>query len=690
MVPFMIYLLETGICLSLLYLAYWLFLRKETYFNFNRLFLVGSILLALTVPLLHFSINIQLGSSLESPARGVLKFRQGYGELIRYIDADFGTEPGSRHSVGGDNGVGGMDDGGLMPNGNRHGNMEASIDVPLDTRDTRTGRNISISGILFIIYIGGVLYFFVRFIYLVIRLYLLAKRNRVSRQDGFRIVEIEEEISPFSFFRFLFINNGAFNDSELRHVLEHEKTHIRQKHTTDHLFAHGLAVFQWFNPFAWQMRKALKTTHEYIADRQVIDRGFERVDYQALLLKQVIGYHSVELVNNFNLKPIKNRIIMMNKNKSGLPAKLKATLVAPFAILIFFLFADFTLKGSEGEAPGPTLDLQGLWIKQTKNDFSNALYIRNSSFSFSEGIEIRDFRLEVDSDALVLSKLEGTPGTRLQYRMDGEKLILWWNKVQSTTYVRSASGNTLDHYLAQARQEIDLPYISHYRLIEPEESICRLGFGKILEGQNTVTFNGKAVSLKEVTGLIEKEREKVFLLDQKSFTVMFMVDKGLPMSQVDKVRQELRKTGSLRIAEGGYPHGDLELSPLIYHAVGLPRLLPPLNAKILDKKEMEKLGGNLHTIDLTLRNTTPGEESEGLRKFIGNHSDGKYVISLEYDRAIPYGQYVETVDMVWKIVYSFRNKLAMDRYSVSYDKLGDDLQREIRKAYPIALSENLK
>ncbi len=87
MVRFMIYLLETGICLSLLYLAYWLFLRKETYFNFNRLFLVGSILLALAVPVLHLSINIQLGSSLERPARGVLKFRQGYGELIRYIDA---------------------------------------------------------------------------------------------------------------------------------------------------------------------------------------------------------------------------------------------------------------------------------------------------------------------------------------------------------------------------------------------------------------------------------------------------------------------------------------------------------------------------------------------------------------------------------------------------------------------------
>jgi hypothetical protein len=81
---------------------------------------------------------------------------------------------------------------------------------------------------------------------------------------------------------------------------------------------------------------------------------------------------------------------------------------------------------------------------------------------------------------------------------------------------------------------------------------------------------------------------------------------------------------------------------------------------------------------------------EDLRNFIGSKDDGKYVISLEYDGALPYGQYVESVDMVWKIVYSYRNTLAMERYSVPYDKLGDELQREIRKAYPMALSETLK
>ena len=220
--------------------------------------------------------------------------------------------------------------------------------------------------------------------------------------------------------------------------------------------------------------------------------------------------------------------------------------------------------------------------------------------------------------------------------------------------------------------------------------MCRVGLGKDSDNGWALTFNGKSVTLSELTGLIESEKERVFMLDQSRFTVMFLVDREVPMSQLDKVRQELRRSGSLHIAEGGYPHGDLALSPLLYHTVALPRLLPPLNAKVLDKKEMENLGGKLHTIDLSARNTTPRDVDDGLRKFIQDNSDGKYVISLEYDGEIPYGQYVESVDMVWKTIHSFRNRLAMERYNVPYDKLGDNIQREIRKAYPMALSELMK
>jgi len=686
----MIYLLETGLCLTLLYLSYWLFLRKETYFNFNRLFLVGSLILALIVPLVHMSFMIPQGSSLERPARNITKFRSGYEEMIRWIDADFGAEPGREHSAG----SGGqldhpLNEEGQIPEVGSHGSMAERIGAEKGNQWADTGNILSFSRILLLIYIGGVVYFLSRFIYLVIRLFLLAKRNRVTRQAGFRMVEIEENISPFSFFHFLFINNGSFEKSELDHVLEHEKAHIRQKHSMDHLFAHGLAVFQWFNPFAWQMRKALKTTHEYIADRQVIGKGIELFDYQSLLLKQVIGYHSVELVNNFNLKPIKKRIDMMNKTRSGIPAKLKAMLVVPFALTIFFLFADFTLKGSDGPQMPVENQLWGLWIKQGEDNFSKSLLIKDSRFIYSEGMEIRDYHMKTEGKAMLLSEREGTPGTSLKFEYRGDELILWWNDSQKSRYLKSKAENTLDHYMETEGISADLPSISMYRLMD-ENLMYRISYGKDPRGGTSLAFNGRSSTLLDLDKLFQEEKSQVSKLDQNSLTALFLIDRTIPMILVDQVRQELRKINALHIAEGGYPHGDMKLSPLLYHTVGLPRLLPPVNAKTLNKKEVEKRGGTIYTVDLAARNTSPRDLDKGLQQFIRLNEGGKYVISLEYDGAIPYGQYVETVDMIFKVIYRFRDELALEKYRVAYNQLGDELQREMRKAYPMALSETLK
>ena len=685
----MIYLLETGLCLSLLYLAYWLFLRKETYFNFNRLFLVGSLILALIVPLVHMSFMIPQGSSLERPARNITKFRSGYEEMIRWIDADFGAEPGREHSVENSRGLNPqMDEAGQIPLAGTHGSQMEKGGAETGRQAEGWGNFFSFSKILLFIYIGGVVYFLSRFIYLVVRLFLLAKRNRVTRQAGFRMVEIQEDISPFSFFRFLFINNGSFDESELDHVLEHEKAHIRQKHSMDHLFAHGLAVFQWFNPFAWQMRKALKTTHEYIADRQVLGKGIELFDYQSLLLRQVIGYHSVELVNNFNLKPIKKRIAMMNKTRSGMPAKLKALLVVPFALIIFFLFADFTLKGSSSPT-APLKELSGLWIKQGEDNFSKSLLIKDSRFIYSEGMEIRDYLLKTEGNLLILSEREGIPGTSLDFEQDGDELIIWWTDSQKSLYVKSKAENTLDHYLEAKGITADLPSISKYRLLE-ENLVYRISYGKDAGGGTSLAFNGKSFTLVDLEELIQKEKNKVSKLDQNSLAALFLIDQTIPMELVAQVRQEMRKINALHIAEGGYPHGDMDLSPLLYNTVGLPRLLPPLDAKTLDKKEVEKRGGIIYTVDLVARNTTPRDVDEGLQQFIRTNKGGKYVISLEYDGAIPYGQYVETVDMIFKVIYRFRDELSLEKYRVAYEQLGDELQREMRKAFPMALSETMK
>ncbi len=707
MFRFFVYLLETGICLSLLYLAYWLFMRKETYFNFNRMFLVGTILLALVVPLLHLNLSIRPGGSLEEPALRILKFRNYYEDLVRWTEADFGTEPERRHSISGrqvreearQDLFMAEGSGGLLPETGGSSTREM-----LDPSRKR----LSPARILILIYITGVLYFFTRFIYLVIRLFLIAEKNGVTRLDGFRMVEMKEDIAPFSFFRYLFIHRESFGDQDLKTVLAHERAHIRQRHSLDHILAHALAVFQWFNPLAWQLRGALKTTHEYIADRQVISRGFESFDYQSLLLKQVIGYHSVELVNNFNLKPIKKRIAMMTKRRSGIPARLKAMLVIPFTLAVFLLFADFTLKGPEHrllnlnvfqENRSGQLDLAGLWVKKGDDEFNDLLFFTPEKCSFSEGTQLsREYFWRTENDALVLSTRKNGEEIRLKIEPGVNLLRIWWTDASGSTYERSHAENTMDLLLGSQPVKINLPVLTQYRLMEVQSLLYRIGLGYDGTGNVLLAFNGRGIDLKELPGLIQEERNKLSKLDAGDLTAMLFIDREMPMRKVTELKNRLRETGSLKFADAGYPHGGaipsefsdkagMLVSPLLYHTVAIPRLLPPMDAVYMDKEDVEKSGMKIFVIDLGSRNTTPASVDRELEQFIRENRGGKYVISLEYDGEIPYEQYIESVDMVFKVVYRFRDELAMEKHRVHYAELGSGLQKEIRKAYPMVLSE---
>jgi len=695
MTRFVIYLFETGLCLSLLYLAYWMFLRKETYFNFNRLFLIGSIILALTLPLLHLNFMIRQESSMEESASGILKFRNYYQELIGMIDADYGFEPGSRHSSGLPGGINGT--GELMEGlGGESALRMESEDEPVATRNAGSPLRIP-ALLLLLIYLAGVAWFLVRFIYLVTRLFIFARRYGYTNFSGFRLVNIEEDISPFSFFKYLYINKNTLSEDELHNVLEHEKAHISQRHSLDHLFAHALAVFQWFNPFAWQIRNALKTTHEFIADRQVLDRGFALVDYQTLLLKQVIGYHSVELVNNFNLKPIKKRIAMMTKIRSGRPARLKAMLVIPFAIVLFLLFADFTVKGPDDQTMNlqtlvkqrkMSIQMEGLWKKTGQDEAAKILLFKGSKVSLLEnGSGIREYFWRTEGEIIILSGQKDGPGTTLKFSGNNKQMNIWWNDVGGTAYQKTAFDNTLDLFLNRQGMKIELPMISKYRILEKQDLVYKICLSN-KEGRPSLTFNNEKINMGQLAGKVEAEQARHNKLDVNKLTGVLYADKNMPMKEVSGIRQLLREINALKLADAGYPHkSGMEVSPVLYHTIALPRLLPPMDAKIMDKEEVEKMGTALYVIDLTARNSTPADVHKGLTEFIKQHDGGKYVFSLEYDGEIPYGQYIEAVDMVFSVVYEFRDKLAMKEHGVKYLELGPDLQKKIRKVYPMVLSE---
>ncbi|WP_430932501.1 M56 family metallopeptidase [Saccharicrinis sp. 156] len=337
MASFLLYLFESGLCLTLFYLGYVVFFRKETYFTFNRFYLLASMVLALLMPLIPIQVNANETEYIGEALTKVEAFRNYYEEFVYYFDVEYDAPV--------------ID------------NSEEQL-VSQKLYFNRVGSSVNIIKLIFYLYIAGLLFFGLRLVFLLYHLFRYIRQNQVSNNDGFSVVSIKEEAPSFSFLKWIFVNKDNLKPEELKQVVAHEKVHVQYKHSVDLILAHIITMFQWFNPLTWRIQKSIKTCHEYIADRQVIKQGHELFDYQSLLLSQLISIRSVELVNNFNLLSIKKRIAMMNKIKSGRIAKLKAVLVIPIISLAFMFFANCTesLKDSNDLKNGGSAVLKSITV----------------------------------------------------------------------------------------------------------------------------------------------------------------------------------------------------------------------------------------------------------------------------------------------------------------------------------------
>jgi len=278
MTSFTLYLLESAACLALFYMGFRLFLRKETYFKLNRVYLVCSLLISLILPAFKitspiFAARASIPMSL-FPSSAVPVKTWGWGES------------------------------------------------------------------LLLLYVVGVGMFLTRFIFHMIKLYYVVKKYRTTRLNGVKIVSVDKKFSPFSFLNYIFINDKKISEHNMRRIIAHEIIHIKQYHTFDILLIELITVLQWFNPFVWPYKKSLQETHEFLADYGVIAQGFSTAKYQLLMFEQHVGVKLFEFANNFKQSQIKRRITMMSKIKSRGAAKLKLLLIVPLAALLLLVFAE--------------------------------------------------------------------------------------------------------------------------------------------------------------------------------------------------------------------------------------------------------------------------------------------------------------------------------------------------------------
>jgi len=167
--------------------------------------------------------------------------------------------------------------------------------------------------------------------------YRIISRGVIKKSSFPKVIISETEVPPFSFFPYAVIPAREYESGNCADILDHEFAHIRQGHTFDLILSQLFIAFQWFNPFAWLIKRAILLNHEYLADHISVSNK-SVIEYQYKLLNIKSELRNISLAHNFN-SLIKNRIIMINKKPSRSYAALKSMLIFPVVAFAVYAFA---------------------------------------------------------------------------------------------------------------------------------------------------------------------------------------------------------------------------------------------------------------------------------------------------------------------------------------------------------------
>jgi beta-lactamase regulating signal transducer with metallopeptidase domain len=169
----------------------------------------------------------------------------------------------------------------------------------------------------------------------VIQLYKLKQNAIQEKLERFNIYTIPQSTLAFSFFNTIYIGKDI-SEPKRKNILDHELVHIKEMHTVDLFIFEILRIVLWFNPLVYLFQKRLRVLHEYIADTKVAAQQTNSNYYQDLLT-EVFQTQNLSFTNTFfNQSLIKKRIIMLHKNRSKSMFKLKYLLTIPLVCGILF------------------------------------------------------------------------------------------------------------------------------------------------------------------------------------------------------------------------------------------------------------------------------------------------------------------------------------------------------------------
>jgi len=178
----------------------------------------------------------------------------------------------------------------------------------------------------------------------------LTRKYPKVKWEGVDFLDTDIERAPFSFLNYLFWKNDIDLQSDVgRQILEHELTHIRQKHTWDKLFMQIVSAMMWFNPFYWYMQRELYMIHEFLADEKAVGDQ-DTYSFAKMLLEAQFGKQLLTPANSFAYRPIKRRLKMLTSSSKPKYSYMRRLFFLPLLIVVTGLFA-FTIKKQDWKMP---------------------------------------------------------------------------------------------------------------------------------------------------------------------------------------------------------------------------------------------------------------------------------------------------------------------------------------------------
>ncbi|HIB36992.1 M56 family metallopeptidase [Mesonia sp.] len=348
------YIIQLSVFLLLFWGVYELFLKKETFFTYNRLYLLLTPIISALLPFLSFNV-------LESYAVEAQQLVQ--------LPAVFIGDP-------------------------------VVQEIP-DQTVTNPTNSISFyeKYAWWLAYGFGVLISLLLFIKKIFQFQQFRKQGKVSYLNDLKLVEVENSSMACTFFKTIYLGSDL-SETEKAQILKHEQVHAQQYHSLDLLFFEILKIAMWFNPVVYFYQKQITNLHEYIADAEAT-KNSDKKSYYESLLNVAFGSEQISFINQFfNHSLIKKRIVMLQKSKSARAAKFKFLILIPliFAMLTYVSCSD---KSNLNEEENPITSKE---LKQFENDVKKKLLLPDETENYGV-IEVEDINNLTDEENLRLRKL---------------------------------------------------------------------------------------------------------------------------------------------------------------------------------------------------------------------------------------------------------------------------------------------